>query len=57
MPTCQNCGEHVMERYVAVFCPPERDDPKVCPHCENLKRMGSDIREKGKYETVDPEDI
>lgn len=49
MPRCQNCDRHVSERYVAVFCPVHIDEPRACPHCEDLKREGSDIRKKGSY--------
>lgn len=53
MPKCQNCGEHVTEKYVRIFCPADRDHPKACPHCPDLMRVGTDVREKGSYEEVD----
>lgn len=57
MPKCQNCGEHVTEKYVQIFCPPERDDPKACPHCPDLMRVGTDVRAKGSYEDIDEGEI
>lgn len=57
MPQCQNCENHVTQKYVEVFCPEERDNPKACPHCENLKRSGQEIRAKGSYEDFDEDEI
>lgn len=46
MPECQNCGSHVTGRYARVFTLNEDDDPRVCPHCENMTREGNGVREK-----------
>lgn len=53
MPKCKNCESHVTEKYVDVFCPDGLDHPRVCPHCKNMTRHGSQIREKGSYADVD----
>ncbi|WP_442903399.1 DUF7563 family protein [Halobacterium sp. KA-4] len=45
MPKCQNCGEHVTERYTRVFTPNDIDEPRVCPQCPDKLRDGADIRE------------
>jgi NAD-dependent SIR2 family protein deacetylase len=45
MPECQNCGSFVTEAYVRVFAPEERENPRVCPNCENLVRDGATVRE------------
>ena len=45
MPTCQNCGGFVTERYVRVFAPDGMDHPRVCPNCEDMVRDGNDVRE------------
>ncbi|WP_449271604.1 DUF7563 family protein [Haloferax sp. ATCC BAA-645] len=45
MPTCQNCDSFVTEGYVRVFAPEGMDAPRVCPHCEDLVRDGSQVRE------------
>ncbi|WP_255170656.1 DUF7563 family protein [Natrononativus amylolyticus] len=44
MPTCQNCGGFVTERYVRVFAPSGIDDPRVCPACPDKVRDGADVR-------------
>ncbi|MFT4880925.1 MAG: hypothetical protein ACI9CA_000211 [Natronomonas sp.] len=46
MPTCQNCGGFVTERYVRVFAPEgyEQDGPRVCPNCEDKLRDGAEVR-------------
>lgn len=46
MPTCQNCGSFVTERYVEVFEPDGITQPRVCPHCDDMVRRGTDVREK-----------
>lgn len=45
MPECQNCGSFVTEAYARVFTPPEMENPRVCPDCEELIRDGAQIRE------------
>lgn len=45
MPECQNCGSFVTQNYVRVFAPQDNDDPRVCPHCEDMMRDGSEVRE------------
>ncbi|WP_449271723.1 DUF7563 family protein [Halogranum amylolyticum] len=45
MPECQNCGSFVTESYVRVFAPNGSEHPRVCPHCEDKLRDGSEIRE------------
>lgn len=45
MPTCDNCDAFVTEAYVRVFAPPEMSTVRVCPHCEDKLRDGSEIRE------------
>lgn len=45
MHQCQNCGSSVTERYVRVFEPQGVDDPRVCPHCDDMIRHGADVRE------------
>lgn len=45
MPECLNCGAFVTERYVRVFAPDGYDQPRVCPHCEDVIRDGNDVRE------------
>ncbi|MFB6146151.1 MAG: hypothetical protein ABEJ08_00505 [Halobacteriaceae archaeon] len=45
MPECQNCGSFVTEQYVRVFAPDGHDQPRVCPHCEDVIRDGAEIRE------------
>jgi NAD-dependent SIR2 family protein deacetylase len=46
MPECQNCGEHVTEQYARVFTPDGVENPRVCPHCEDMTRDGAGVREK-----------
>ena len=45
MPTCQNCGGFVTERYVRVFAPDGHDNARVCPNCEDKLREGAEVRE------------
>jgi hypothetical protein len=45
MPTCQNCGSFVTERYVRVFTPEQISEPRVCPHCPDMIRDGADVRQ------------
>jgi hypothetical protein len=45
MPECQNCGSFVTEAYARVFTPPDEEDPRVCPECEDKIRDGARIRE------------
>jgi hypothetical protein len=45
MPECQNCDAHVTERYAKVFTPPDSDQPRACPHCPDMVRSGSEVRE------------
>lgn len=45
MAECLNCGSFVTERYVRVFAPPEFDDVRVCPSCEDVVRDGAEVRE------------
>jgi NAD-dependent SIR2 family protein deacetylase len=45
MPECQNCGAFVTRQYVRVFAPNGRENPRVCPDCENKVRDGAEIRE------------
>lgn len=45
MPECNNCGSFVTVDYVRVFTPNEIENPRVCPHCENMVRDGSGVRE------------
>ena len=46
MPECLNCSSHVTEQYARVFTPDEYDAPRVCPHCDDMTRDGSGVREK-----------
>lgn len=46
MPECANCGAFVTSDYVRVFTPDDVDDPRVCPHCEDMIRGSDGIREK-----------
>jgi len=45
MPHCQNCSSHVTVQYVRVFSPDGIEDPRVCPHCDDLVRDGAEVRE------------
>jgi len=45
MAECQNCGTHVTDRYARVFTPPDVEEPRACPHCEDLTRDGDGVRE------------
>ncbi|WP_458186861.1 DUF7563 family protein [Haladaptatus sp. NG-WS-4] len=44
MPECQNCGSFVTAAYARVFTPPEEEDPRVCPDCEDKVRDGAEVR-------------
>ena len=44
MPECQNCGSFVTADYVRVFAPDGAENPRVCPHCEDMLRDGAEIR-------------
>ncbi|WP_449271727.1 DUF7563 family protein [Halogranum amylolyticum] len=44
MPTCQNCGAIVSKQYVRVFTPESLDNPRVCPHCQDMVRAGASVR-------------
>lgn len=46
MPICQNCGTHVTERYAAVFTSDDVTESRVCPHCVDMTRDGTGLREK-----------
>lgn len=45
MPKCQNCDSFVTANYARVFAPDGMDAPRVCPHCVDMIRDGSEIRE------------
>lgn len=45
MPNCENCGTFVTRDYVRVFEPNGREQPRVCPYCEDLLRDGAEVRE------------
>lgn len=45
MPTCENCESHVTDNYVRVFSPDNLDNPRACPHCNDLIRQNGQIRE------------
>lgn len=45
MPECNNCGSFVTQNYVRVFAPNGMEQPRVCPHCEDMVRDGSQVRE------------
>lgn len=45
MPQCQNCGTVVSKDYARVFVPDGRTDPRACPYCEDMIRVGGDVRE------------
>lgn len=45
MVECQNCGSFVTADYARVFAPDGMEEPRVCPHCEELIRDGSDVRQ------------
>lgn len=44
MPECQNCGSFVTPAYARVFVPPNVEDPRVCPYCDDMVRDGADVR-------------
>ena len=44
MPSCLRCGEFVTENYVRVFAPQGESGPRICPHCEDAVREGTDVR-------------
>jgi len=45
MPECDHCGAFVTRDYVRVFAPPGRENPRVCPECEDRIRDGAGVRE------------
>ncbi|WP_449271778.1 DUF7563 family protein [Haloferax litoreum] len=45
MPQCQNCSSFVTEGYVRVFAPEGMEEPRVCPHCEDMVRDGAQVRQ------------
>ncbi|SDN18074.1 hypothetical protein SAMN04487949_3570 [Halogranum gelatinilyticum] len=45
MPECSNCGSFVTVDYVRVFSPNGMNNPRVCPHCEDMVRDGVEVRE------------
>lgn len=44
-PECQNCGAFVSDDYLRVFEPEGVEQPRACPHCEDMVRAGSQVRE------------
>lgn len=40
MPTCQNCGSHVSQRYCDVMFGNSQEEPPVCPACDDKVRYG-----------------
>ncbi|WP_449271721.1 DUF7563 family protein [Halogranum amylolyticum] len=44
MPTCQNCRANVSKQYVRVFTPDNLDNPRACPHCQDMVRAGASVR-------------
>ncbi len=42
---CQNCGAAVTDRYERVFSPADVEGVRVCPHCDDKLREGSEVRE------------
>lgn len=44
MPTCLSCGAFVTGNYVRVFALEGEAGPRVCPHCEDTVRDGTDVR-------------
>lgn len=57
MPECQNCGEHVSERYCRVFTPNDHDEPRVCPQCpDRVRNPDGTVREARSHRRADRDD-
>jgi hypothetical protein len=45
MPTCNNCGSHVTQRYVDVFST-DGEGVECCPNCPDMVRDGSEVHQR-----------